>query len=808
MSHDPIALYAKAVVRYRWPTLLLALLITGFLASRLTGLKLDNDPDLWAPQNHPYIQTTHELENSFGGRNFTVVGIVAKQGDVYRPEILEKIGRIQAGIEALPEAVKTNIVSLAAKRVKDIRGTADGMSVRQVLEPMPKSAADVARLKDAIAHNPIYLNALVSPDGKAAAIIADFRIPPENAAYAPLYEKIRTIADREKDDSVDILMGGQPVWAANFEFAMQKMPMYFGIAFLIIMTVQLLAFRSVQGMLLPMVTGILSVLWGLGIMALLGIHLDALNTTTPILIMAVATGHSVQILKRYYEEYGRLVNAGGVITGAIAGTIDRRAANRQAVTESLQRIGAVMLTAGLISTIAFLSLLVSDVAMIRHFAVFAGAGVLSSLIIELTFTPALRAVLPPPKRAANIAETFVDRALKRIGDWFTRPGASTTIIVASIAIVGITALGTLKLRVDNSVRQYNSEEGQARHEDAILNDKFGGTSSIFFLIDGKSADGIKDPRVLEGMAKLQTFLEAQPGVGKTQSLSDLIRRMHRAMHEDKIEFDFVPTDRNLISQYLLLYSSSGDPQDFDNLVDNDYAKAVIWTYLKTDSTAYAQELYEKALPVIKASFPPGVDVRIGGGLPQTVAINESLTSTKISNIAQMAVVVVVLASLALRSMVGGLMVVIPLATIVAANLGLMGWLGLTLDMGTATTTAMVTGLGADYEIYMLFRLREEFRRHGDLNRALTASLVTSGKAVLVVALSIAGGYAALLVSDFKFYPRLAATMMTTMAISAVLSLLFLRAVVAVVKPRFIVGRGREAEDANADIPTDMLTRTH
>jgi predicted RND superfamily exporter protein len=108
-------------------------------------------------------------------------------------------------------------------------------------------------------------------------------------------------------------------------------------------------------------------------------------------------------------------------------------------------------------------------------------------------------------------------------------------------------------------------------------------------------------------------------------------------------------------------------------------------------------------------------------------------------------------------------------------------------MGTATTAAMVTGIGADYEIYMLYRLREEYQRTGDLNAALRNSLLTSGKAVLFVALSIAGGYSALLVSDFRFYPRLGLTMMVTMAISAVLSLLFLRAIIAEVRPRFIVG---------------------
>jgi predicted RND superfamily exporter protein len=108
-------------------------------------------------------------------------------------------------------------------------------------------------------------------------------------------------------------------------------------------------------------------------------------------------------------------------------------------------------------------------------------------------------------------------------------------------------------------------------------------------------------------------------------------------------------------------------------------------------------------------------------------------------------------------------------------------------MGSATIAAMVVGIGADYEIYMLSRLREEYRRCRNLDRALRTSLMTSGKAVLFVALSIAGGYAALLISDFKFYPRLATTMIGTMITSAVLSLVLLRAVIAIIKPKFIVG---------------------
>lgn len=800
MLKSAVEQYAKIVVGYRWVILAITLALTGFLAAQIGTLKLNNDPDIWAPRNHEFSQTTRELQRVFGGRNVTIIGVVPKQGDIYRPEILQKIRNIQNAIEAFPEAIKHNVVSLAAKRVKDIEGNEEGMAVREILHTLPQTPAEIEQLKRAIARNPVYIDSLVSPDGKAAAIVADFRVSGEAATYAPLYAKILEVVGRERDDSVDILLGGQPVFAANFEGAMQKMPLYFGIAFLIIMAVQFLAFRSVQGMVLPMATAILAVLWGLGLMSMAHIHMDALNTTTPILIMAVATGHAVQILKRYDEEVARIV-VGGT-------TLDRRAISREAVQASLVQVAPVMITAGLIAALAFFSMTVSDVEMIRHFGVFAGCGILATLVIELSLIPALRATLPARVKIAAKRDDFLDHALAKLGVWLTNARTARAILVVAAVVVAVTSLGALQVRSDNSFRQYFPPEGVVRQDDAVLNKTFGGTDSIVFLVDGKQPDRIKDARVLQAMAKLQAFLEAQPEVGKTQSIADLIRRMNQAMHNEDPAYDIIPSSSNLVSQYLLLYSSSGDPQDFDNLVDNGYQRAVVWAYLKTDSTTYAKELYAKCRTLIDAEFPSDVSVSIGGSVPQTVASNDSLVQTKIVNVVQMAVIVFVLASLALRSPVGGLLVMIPLAAIVLMNLGLMGWLGTPLDMGTASITAMVTGIGADYEIYMLYRLREEYKRHGELNRALQASMLTSGKAVLFIALSIACGYSALLISDFRFYPRLGFTMMATMLISALLSLLFLRAVVVTLKPRFIVGTARPEKPAPSfAAPIEVATQS-
>jgi hypothetical protein len=282
-------------------------------------------------------------------------------------------------------------------------------------------------------------------------------------------------------------------------------------------------------------------------------------------------------------------------------------------------------------------------------------------------------------------------------------------------------------------------------------------------------------------------LSQQRGVGKTTSLADMVKKMNQAMNNDDPAFYRIPDTQALVAQYLLLFSLSGQPQDLDNMVDTNYRNAVVQVLLKEDSTLQAEQLYEQAKPVIAKHFPASVSVQLGGSLPETIAINESLTNDKVKNMIQMSVIVFLLASIALRSLVGGLFVAIPLVLIILANLGLMGWFGIPLDMGTSITASMAIGIGADYEIYLLFRFREEFKRHGNLALATKTSLMTSGKAIVLVALSIAGGYSVLLGTAFAFHIRFAFMVIVTMAVGTMCALLFLRSMMMVFKPRFVFG---------------------
>ena len=606
--------------------------------------------------------------------------------------------------------------------------------------------------------------------GDMAVIIADFKFGPELRGYQAIKERVESIVEAERDATVRIYQSGISINLAWLEIYSERMAYLFFGALAVIMAVLYLSFRSLQGMLVPILTALMSVIWGLGVMGLLSIPMDTFNATTPILIMAVAAGHSVQILKRYYEEYGRLHDS------------------KQAVIESFTKIGPVMLTAGGIAVTSFLALTAFPTLTIRVFGIFTAIGIFSAMLLEMSFIPAFRSLLPSPKRY----ETDRERSI----DWLARPLDSVarlilkrrwTMIFGGLALcVVVLAVGIDRVTVDNSLKGNFSAGSPVRLDDVPLNAGMGGTNTLYLLIEGSEPDSIKNPAVLHAMERVQTHLQTQYQlVGKTQSLADFLKRMNRAMHGDDPTFDLLPESRELTAQYLLLYSMSGDPGDFDTYVDYDYRSAVIWAYLKTDSTAYIERLIAELRPVIAQQFPAGYTVSIGGGMAQGAALNDVMVKGKLLNIGVIATSIYVIASLVLRSALAGIFVLIPLILAVMANFGIMGWSGIRLDIGTAAVSAMAVGVGADYAIYVIYRLREEVQRRGQAEQALRTTLGTAGKAVVYVALAVGAGYSVLMLTGFGMHARLGFLVALAMAVSCAAAIIVLPALLYVWRPSFV-----------------------
>lgn len=771
--------YIRWVTRHPLLVIVAALMVTALAVFQARSIKIVIDTNKMMPQSNTYVAASNDIEKIFGSKHVVVVGIRPKQGDVWQPSVLDKVQTMTDAFRQVPGVVKDNLLSLSARRAKSIAGHDDGLVVTPLMGRVPTNEAEMQALKQRVASNPVYRDTIVSADGQMAAIIVEFADEP--AGFRAIMDKVQPVIDAANDGNVDIRVGGLPNFLSKVETYSERMGILLPIAFAILCTILYVAFRTRQGMLLPLITALLAVAWGVGVMGASGIPMDVFNATTPILILAVASGHAVQLLKRYYEEYEAL-SARGLLTATEC--------NREAVVRSLVKVGPVMIAAGSVAALGFFSLVVFEISTVRTFGIFTGLGILAALMLELSFIPALRSVLPPPAaRGKSDGGTAVwGWLVRRIDDWVGQARGRRLIYAGTAVLVGAAVGGAVQIVEDNSVKRYFAGSESFQQDDQELNERLGGTNTVFLLIEGTAPDAIKDPTVLRAMADMQDFLSRQPGVGKTLSLADFVRRMNRAMHADAPEFDVVPDDVGLISQYLLLYSMSGEPGDFDSYVDYQYQRAKLTAFVKTDSTAYAEDLIAKIREQARQTFPPGVTVRIGGSAPQDQALNEAMVQDKLLNIAQIAGVVLVISSLIFRSVFAGLLVLLPLLLTVLFNFGLMGWSGILLNIPTSLTSAMAVGIGADYAIYLIFRLREELAREPDARLAVRRVLFTAGEAILFVATAVAAGYGVLLLSPgFYIHMWLAILIASAMLVSALAALLLIPALVLSLRPSFMFG---------------------
>ena len=777
---------AEWVVSWRRALLLVAILVTVGLGMGVRHLSIIIDLDDTLPQTHRFLVATNTADRVFGNKAAIVIGITAKTGEPLSSGLLAAVKGITEGVSHAQGVVTSSVTSLSARKVKDIVGTQEGLDVHRFLQNLPLSDEERRLLLQRVQRHEGFRDLIASDKGTTAAVIAEFA--KDKDGFKAIVERVHAIADPYRSADVDIVVGGQAVFLGLVEKYSDRMLWLFPIALLVIGLIHWEAFRSLQGLALPLVTGLLAVIWSVGVMGWAGVPLDAFNSTTPVLILAVAAGHAVQVLKRYYEEYAKSSATG----------MDLSSANRLAVVQSLTAVGPVLVAAGTVAALSFVSLTVFEISTIRTFGLFAALGIAFSVLIELSVMPALRASLPAPsmihvQREQHagwwdaVAEFLAQAVLVR----------TRVVLFGSLLLAVVFAMGAVTVTIDNSLRSYFLPSVPERIDDANLNRRLPGNNLLYVLVHGGQPDVMKSPEVLRAMEDTQRFLDREPAVGKTVSIVNFIKQIDASFAGEQRP-GRIPESADQVGQYLLLYSMSGEPGDFDSLIDYGYQNAIITAYLKEESSAYLTDLERRLSRFMASRFPGDVAVEVGGSIMSPVALNEVLVGNKIMNIGQIALSVFLISSLFFRSVFAGLIVLVPLSLAVGANFGLMGFAGIPLQVATATVSAMAVGIGADYAIYLLYRLRQELAATGDWQLAVRRTYHTAGKAVMFVAMAVAGGYSVLLLSwGFLIHFWLGLLISVAMLTSALAALTTTMGLIVLFKPKFLFRRTIFPETAQA-----------
>ncbi len=758
--------YARWLVVHPWQVLALVLVATLALASGMRHLRSEFSVEASLPARHDFVRIDRAIRAEFGGRRAMVLAVVARDGDVWRPAVLAVVRDLTRAVLHLPDVMPQNVVSLAAPGVRHVEDRGGVITADYLMRDVPRTAAELAQLRARVEADPQLRGMLVTPDQRAALVLVDFFEGPESWELA---HRVLDLTAAYRDHPVDVYVAGEPMVAATDRGQSALAGRRFPLTFAVIALLLLLSFRNLQGMLIPMLTATLTTAWAFGFMGHMGIAIDSWNAASPFLLVAVAAAHSAQMLKRYVEELTRTGdNAAAVVAATVA-------------------MGPVMIAAGATAALGFLSLALFGVRSITNLGLVCGFGIASAVLLELTFIPALRALLPAPRRRHTPEGGVATRILAMLQRAVVR-SRGRAVLLGTGLVLALALAGMMRLRGFGPTREYMPATSPGRVHLEAIERHFPGTVTMTVLYEG-APGSMRTVGAVRHMAALQDELAADPLVVRTASLADLVKMLHQTFNADAPEPYRVPDEQELLAQLLYL----GESPAFERFTNRAQDKAVVLAWLRSDDPTLVGPLVRRAQQWVATHPPPGgVSVLVAGGAgPTVLAFNEHTTQGKLLNMGLVLAGIYVVSSIIMRSAAVGLYVVTPIVVTIVILFGALGWSGVRLDMGSSSVIAMAAGIGADYAIYFLYRLREERRRLADDGAAVGAALQTSGRAALFVATSIGAGFAVMAVSPYLGMRLFGTLMPAAMGISCLASLTLMPVLVLRARPRFIFDAAAE-----------------
>ena len=358
---------AGFILAWRWPLLAAVMLLTAFFLYEMRGLKMDNSNEGFFGEGDQTLVTYNKFHDTFGNDEF--VYILFETGDFFQPETVKLIATLATDLEENVPYVK-DVKSLC--NVEYIEGVEGGIEIYDLMEEFPRTSQQMEIIRKKALAEPLYLNNLISPDGKTAAILFELDPYPGDKVDArrTIAPVVREILSRPQYASLEHYTVGTPI--INYDIqavTARETPLFMLICIVLEMLILFWTVRRVRGVIAPIIVVILSVFWTLGIVGILGWMLNMMVIIIPTLLIAVGIGDSMHVIAEFQDQQQRGLG------------------RKEAITNTLSIVGLPCLLTTLTTAAAFLSFLATAIKPIREMGAYAAIGVITALVLSLIMVP-------------------------------------------------------------------------------------------------------------------------------------------------------------------------------------------------------------------------------------------------------------------------------------------------------------------------------------------------------------------------------------------------------------------------------------
>ncbi len=746
---------ANWIIKFRWVIIIGFILLTALMAIQMPNAKIEPDLKEALPKHMKSKVNTDRIEEIFGGDDMLMILFETK--DVLNKKTLARIKKISKKLNRIKGVDK--VMSLFD--LKNIYGEDGAMIVDPAVKRIPKNAQQKEQLRQSIINNDMVYGTVVSEDFKYTSIITKLD---SDAKHDSIINVVDSLLTKFPGNEI-IHKGGDPY----LKYYVQNdiagdMVLLIPVALILMLIMLFIAFRRIRGVLLPFGVVIMSIIFGLGLMPVLGWKLSAVSILMPIMIIAIANDYGIHLVSRYQE----------------MNTFDTKLTVRELAIDGFIHLKKPIIITGITTIAGMLGLLSHIMIPAKQLGIIAAVSIAYALILSLIFIPAVLSLLKKSKPVYSIGndkKNMLDRWLEHIARFVTQKYKA--ILLGSVIITIISSTGIFLLDSDSNMVNFFPKKHPVRISTNIINDNFGGSQNINVLISGD----IKSPDIMKKLDYYESQIINIDGVGNVTSIAKVIREMSKAMNDKGEKFyDAIPDTREAIAQYFELYSMSGDPDDFEQIVDFDYKNAILSVLINKTSNKNINHIVKE----IKNLTQNDENVKIigGAGIINT-ELQSTITTGQISSLLIGIVVIALIMMLIFRSVRAGLLSSVPLIFALVLIFGLMGYFAIKLDVAIAMLSSIMIGVGVDYTIHFLWRYKSERINGLKYKDAVIKTLTTTGKGIIINAFSVIIGFTALLFSVFmpiKFFGFLIVISIFACLVGA---LIIIPAIVLTIKPKFL-----------------------
>lgn len=706
--------------------------IIGFIvicvlaAFQVPLIEFDPSGESMTLSHDPSRDIYEDTLRTFGSDKITVVFL--RDERLFSPHLLDRLDDLVYNLEELPGVERVESLFSVTRFTSE-----DGMlDAGPLLDWVPETDEEALEVLRYALSNPMLQDVFVSRNGDATAVNLYLEPhPPDARFFKEFTRRLDDLLEDYKEDFQRIHAMGNPHFMADISRLMvMDQKRIIPLSVLVLLFALMVITRSKSGAALPLLTSGVSILLTLAFMSVAGIPLNMLTIIIPSLILVIGSTEDIHLLSEYME--GLHVEK------------DRQ----RAVRFMIRNMGTVIMVTALATFFGFLCITLNRVPILRQFGATAAFGLFVNPIVTAFLAPVYfrfagprntgKGGLKPSAQRGGLVEAM---AALVTGWILTR---RKTVLAVALGTVGAVTLFSPWVRLNNDILGVFKKDSEIIQRISELGTHLSGVQNFSIRIDSGHEGLFKEPENLAHAARIQDFIKKQGRFDKSLSLADHLRLIHGTMRGAAPTPDGLPESSARVSQYLMLLQA----REIERYVSSDFSEINIVVRHNLTSSHEQKKAIRDLEAYIDATLNPHFSYYITGNSILTLLAADSIAEGQAKSVLLLVLTVFIIMSIMFINLKAGLLSLIPNIIPVAFNFGMMGLLGIPLNIGTAMVAAIAIGIAVDDTIHFMTRYNTEMARRKDQDEALRECIKAEMLPAFSSSAALALGFGVLAFSGF------------------------------------------------------------